>query len=156
MFFNKDSIYGHVFYPHNHYFIGRKRLSVDSIASRVRYESNVFDSLSLVKPDSSYYEGDDFVKVYKIEPTAAFPEKYTYSFCYSPNINPPTEYFSRAMENVKNMRLYKIKMMAHGGQWPNETFVYPERELKLEMSHASTSEKDEALYYFRKYLEKNK
>ena len=154
--FHKDSIYGQVFYQIPRFDKTRERIVVDSIVRRVRYESDVYDTFSRMKPDSSYMEGDDLVKVYQIEPTAAFPEKYTYSFYYSPTINPPTEYFSRSMENVKNMRLFKIKMLAHGGQWPNESYRYPERELKLEMSLASNAGKEEAMKYFNKYLGKNK
>jgi hypothetical protein len=153
--FNKDSAYGRAFYKEPH-FEPWDRVSVDYIKKKVRLESDAYDNFLSKKPDSSYSDSGNLVKIYQIEPTAAFPEKYTYSFYYSPNINPPTEYFSKTMDNVKGMRLFRIKMFAHGGYWPQEDFNYPERELKLEMSTVSELDKTEAMEYFRKYLEKNK
>ncbi|HEY5967824.1 MAG TPA: hypothetical protein VIU35_07580 [Chitinophagaceae bacterium] len=155
---HKDSAYGYKYQikideTNTH----RMRYKKDSLLKSYGFESNVYDTLINFKPDSIYNKKNEIIKVYKNPRSgniAQQVEKSDLYFYYNKELKNISETFSRKMDNIKGMKLYKIVIKVSGGYYTEYEFTFPPRELLQEMKEITIENKDEIMSYFRKYQEK--
>jgi hypothetical protein len=150
--FNSDSAFGNIYDPYgSHYLIGRRH--IDTIKKRLVLQKSNLESLAFKHPDDTYYDADkNLIKVYTIFPTTEYPEKHTVYLSYSSKLNYISDTFSEKLDNVKGMKLFRIRLLAHGGYWEKFKMFMPKREAELqEMKEIELENKEEILSYFKKY-----
>lgn len=155
--FHKDSSYGYKYFitpnpPVN----VNQRVNRDSLLTKNKFESNIYDTLINFKPDSIYNNKDEIIRVYKNPPSsnsAPQPEKNDLYFYYTKKLKDVPETFSRKMDNIKGMKLSKILIKVSGGYYKEFNMSFPPRELLQEMKEVTIENKDEIMTYFRNYQE---
>jgi hypothetical protein len=149
--FHRDSISGYNYYPRPDPAVHEGKLPVDSVL-KYTFQSTAYDSFFSWKPDSSYYDAEgNLLNVYNYAATIKYPENFTYYFYYSKNLKDIRETFSKKMDGIKNRKLFKIRIIAHGAYYKEYNMTFPQRETLLEMKEVSLQNKDEILTYFNKY-----
>ena len=150
--FQKDSLYGYFYYPKPTRHMQEGRVAVDSALKTKSFESVRFDTLHNLKPESSEYDADrNLVKLYNPSPQKEYPEKFSLYFFYSSKLNGIKETFSKKMDNVENMKLFKIKIIAHGFYYEQYKMAFPKREILYEMREFQPKNSEELMKYFDKY-----
>lgn len=150
--FHKDSIYGQAYYP-NSVKTEPVRLKVDSVLQINTLQNSNFDSLSRSQVDSSFFDSKgNFVKMYNPVPTQKNREKFSLYFFYSKRMTQVKETFSKAMDNEDKMKLFKIKILAHGQYYDDYKIAFPKREILYQISEG-VAEK-EAINYIDNYRKK--
>lgn len=152
---HKDSAYGYKYFAKPNPPVNiNERVNKDSLLITDKFESNLYDTLINFKPDSVYNNKNELIKVYKDPPSpnpAKMVEKFDLYFYYSKDLKDIPETFSRKMDNVKGMKLYRILVKVSGGFYKEYNITFPSRELIQEMKEITIENKDEILNYFRKY-----
>jgi len=146
--FHKDSLYGYTYYPNRPHLMAYGRLRVNSLLEKNSLESNNFDTLLSIKPDSSYYEADgNLVKIYNPPIRKGDFTDYTLYLYYTKTLNGIKETFSKKMDNIKDMKLFRIRIL------PKKAYknVFPKKEILYEMKEAPVENQQEVLAYFNKY-----
>ena len=155
--FHRDSSYGYKYFiTPNPPINVNQRANKDSMLVKNKFESNIYDTLINFKPDSTYNNKDEIIKVYKNPPSsnsATQPEKSDLYFYYTKKLKDVPETFSRKMDNIKGMKLSKILIKVSGGYYKEFNMSFPARELLQEMKEINVENKDEILGYFKKYKE---
>lgn len=150
--FRKDSLFGYVYYPKLNHTMPEGRLSVDSVLTSSSYESNVYDSLLYLKPDSSYYNAEkNLVRVYHHPPKKGNPENYNLFLYYTTKLKGVKETFSKKLDNVKNMKLFRIRILADEAYHEEYKMTLPKREILLEMKEIPIENQEQVLSYFNEY-----
>jgi hypothetical protein len=152
---HKDSTYGYKYFfkPHPPVNINQ-RVNKDSLLITNKFESNLYDTLINLKPDSVYNNKNQIIKVYKNPPSpnpAPMVEKFDLYFYYTKDLKDISETFSRKMDNVKGMKLNKILVKVSGGFYKEYNITFPPRDLVQEMKEITIENKDEIMNYFGKY-----
>ena len=153
--FHKDSTNGYVYFikPDNVLNYNR-RVNRDSVLKVHKFESDVYDTLLNFKPDSTYQDKDEVVRVYKDPPppnSVKQTEKFNLYFYYTKKLKEVPETFSKKMDNIRGMKLCKILIKVSGGYYKEFNTSFPPRELLQEMKEITIENKDEILGYFKKY-----
>ena len=109
--------------------------------------------LGSVKPDSVYVDaGGDLLKVYNMAPDSSSPEKFTVRFYYSKRVRDIPETFSPAMDNVPNMKLFRVDIKGNGAYYKQFNNYMPERVYRYQMDTLTPQDPEKLIYYFNKYL----
>ncbi|HET6766256.1 MAG TPA: hypothetical protein VFH08_02615 [Chitinophagaceae bacterium] len=152
---HKDSTYGYKYFNKPNPPINiNQRVKKDSILITNKFESNIYDTLIHLKPDSVYNNKNQIIKVYKNPPSpnpAPMVEKFDLYFYYTKDLKDVSETFSRKMDNVKGMKLNKVLVKVSGGFYKEYNITFTPRELVQEMKEITIENKDEIMTYFRKY-----
>jgi hypothetical protein len=150
--FHKDSAFGYSYYPYPDSKPVAGRNAVDTLFNRNAYSPFKFDSLFHYKPDSSYFDAQrDLVKVYNyaLSDTA---EKFTYYLYFSKKFKGLADgFFSRSMADKDGMKLFRIRIAAHGHYYPEYKMALPPRELLYEMKEIPVTDTAGLMIYFTKY-----
>jgi len=154
---HRDSAYGYQYLikPDKALF-NNVRYKKDSLLKFKRFESDIYDTLLNVKPDSVYRKKEEIVKIYKNPPTVDTVqqvEKFDLYFYYTKKLKDIQETFSKKMDNEKGMKLVKIVVKASGGFYKEFNMTFPPREHFLEMKEIVIENRDEVLKYFKRYKE---
>lgn len=156
--FHRDSSYGYKCFPKpNSNLDSNQRVKTASEISSDKFESHVYDTLINFKPDSTYNNKDEIIRVYKNPPSGNAvpqPEKHDLYFHYTKKLKGVPETFSRKMDNIKGMKLTKILIKVSGGYYKEFNMTFPPRELLQEMKEINVENKDEIMNYFKKYQER--
>ena len=140
--FHKDSLFGYNY--HN-----KKRAPVDSMLQKISFQGSTFDTLANIRPDSTYSDSEgNLRKVYNIDKS---PESFTIRFYYTKNLKGIAETFSKAMDNIKNMKLFKIIIEGHGARYQKINQTLPRRQYVYEMDALTLQNPEEIKDYFEKY-----
>ena len=149
--FQKDSLFGYNYDPYSNQAKQKNRLAIDSIKKNT-FENYSYDSSFYKKTDSIYLGKEkNLLKIYNYRSSQKYPEDFTFYFFYSRKLNYIKESFSKQMDNIKNMKLYKIRIVAHGAYYEEYKMSLPQREYLLEMKEVPLQNKNEILSYFHKY-----
>lgn len=149
--FHKDSVNGYAYFIKPGSFDNRK-VNKDSVLKVHKFESDVYDTLINFKPDSTYQDKDNVVRLYKDPPNAVKQtEKFNLYFYYTKKLKGIPETFSRKMDNLNDMKLTKILIKVSGGYYKEFNTTLPPRELLQEMKELNIENKDEILAYFKRY-----
>ncbi len=152
--FHKDSLFGHNYYLKPDLALKNARLSVDSMLKKNSFESLKFDTLLTLKPDSSYFDTEgNLLKIFNNPPPNSSQEKYDLYFYYTKKLKGVKETFSRKMDNVNNMKLFKIRIVAKGAYYEEYKTIIPEREYLYEMEEIRVENEKEIMSYFNRYKE---
>jgi hypothetical protein len=145
----KDSVFGYL-YNLNH--LKPFRASVDSTLEKKTFKTNIYDTLARIKANSSFIDNKgDFIRVFNPPSTKNDPTSYTLYFHYSKELNNIPETFSVAMDNVKNRKLIKIRIVAHAIYREAYKIIFPEREIYYEMTAKPVSDPASILGLFNLY-----
>lgn len=153
--FQKDSSFGFSFYPRLNYSDTNARVSVDTVFKRNSYVPFSFDSMFNRKPDSSYFDSEkNLVKIYNSPVSDKIPEVFTYYLYYSKKFAGLTEsFFSKSAKDEDGMKLFKVRMHAHGAYYEQYKMNLPPREFLYEMSEIPIKDSAGVMAYFNKYKE---
>jgi hypothetical protein len=146
--FHKDSLFGYAYHPFSSGIIPREKLRVDSIKKKYSLESTRFDTLLNLKPDSSYVDMEkNLINIYKPPMQAADYTSYTLYFCYSESLKNIEETLSGKLDNIENMKLFKIRIV------PQNAFRqgFPNKEIVYEIKTIPVENRQEIAGYFEKY-----
>lgn len=150
--FHKDSIFGYNYYIYPQHGFPNGKLLIDSVLKTNTFKDNKFDSLLNFQPDSSYSDDSgNFVKVYNTPRSIEYPEVFTIYFNYTKKLNGINETFSRKMDNVQGMKLFKVVLLAQGAYYEQHKMSMPKREFLYEMKEASLDNSEELFRFFNKY-----
>lgn len=151
--FHKDSVFGYSYYPRPDASTPEGRLSRDTEFDRNGFTPFKFDSAFNRKPDSLFVDNQKhLVKVFNPQSSEKYPEKFTYYLYYSKKLAGLTEsFFSRSMDNEKGMKLFRIRIVAHGHYYDESKVTLPQREILYEMTEIPLENRDEVLGYFDRY-----
>lgn len=152
---HKDSLFGHAYYPKHNRIMAEGRLEVDSVLAKHRFTTEVFDTLASKKPDSMYYDIEgNLLKVF-YDPSypnrLQSPETFDLYFYYSKKLVNVSETFSKKMDNVEGMKLFRIKVAASGGYYKEYKMAFPPRDYVHEMNEITLENPEEILGYFNRY-----
>jgi hypothetical protein len=148
--FHKDSLYGYIYYLNSPHELPIGRLRVDSTL-KSNIQTSMYDSLLNVKPDSSYFDAEgNLLKVYNRLASKEDPENFSLYLYYSKKYLGVKEAFSK-MDNVKNMKLFRLRLLAYGGYYTKYNMKFPRREMLLEMEDVPLKDKEVVIDYFHKY-----
>ncbi len=150
--FHKDSIYGYEYFvaPNHPAFAGR--LLVDSILKVHSYRDNRLDSLLNFECDTSFFDDQkNLVKIYNPPVASAGKEKFTVYLYYTRDLKDIPETFSKKMDNVENMKLFKARIAGHGIYNEQYKMAFPPRESSFEIREIQAKNEKEILAYFNKY-----
>jgi hypothetical protein len=156
--FHKDSAHGYKFFVKPDNGVVTEKVNNDSALKTAKLESNTYDTLIHVKPDSIYNTGNKIVKVYKnpgAGTTIQQSENFDLYFFYGKDLKDVPETFSKRMDNVKGMKLYKVLVAARRGFYKEYNMTFPPRDFILEMNEINIENRDQILSYFEKYKEGN-
>jgi len=150
--FYKDSVFGYSYYPYQDSKAIEGRTSVDTMFSKNAYSPFKFDSLFRYKPDSSYFDSQkDLVKIYNY-PKSDTAENFTYYLYFSKKFNGLTDcFFSRSIADEDGMKLFRVRIVAHGHYYDEYKFTLPPRELLYEMAEIPIKDTAEIMMYFERY-----
>ena len=151
--FERDSLFGRTYdfltHPSDR---DNQRLSVDSMLKVNTFQMTKVKMLARVKPDSVYFDTDrDLLKVYNMAPDSSSPEKFTVRFYYSKRLGDIRETFSPAMDNVPNLKLFKVDIKGNGAYYKQFNYYMPERVYRYQMDTLTPQNSEELIHYFNKY-----
>lgn len=151
--FHKDSLFGHSYYLNSNPLLPNERLNVDSVLTKNRFETTIWDTIFNMRPDSSYNDADgNLVKVYfNPVPPKQSHEKFDLYLYYSKKFNYVHETFSKKMDNVNRMKLYKVRVVASGGYYEEHKMTFPQREYLHEMKEVPAEDQEDIFAHFKKY-----
>ena len=150
--FQKDSTVGYYYYLDPLDTRREKRFSVDSVLAKNTYENPGYDSLINRKPDSAYYDKEaNLVNLYLFPPEKKRPENNKYYLYYTRELKGIKETFSRKLDSLKQMKLFRVKIVAGGGWYEEYKIAFPKRQYLLEMREIPVENKEEVLKYFDRY-----
>jgi hypothetical protein len=150
--FRRDSLFGNTYDPNPHRRIPDRRLRVDSMLKIYSFESSKFDTLLNFKPDSSYFDAEgNLLKIYINPAPDGSPEKFDLYFYYTKKLQGIKETFSKSMDNIKNMKLFKVRILASGAYYEQYKIAFPKREIYYEMKKIPVENTEAILDYFNRY-----
>ena len=150
--FHKDSAFGYSYYPPAGSTAIEGRISVDTMLKRNAYEPFKFDTSSYSKPDSIYFDDEkNLVNVYNSQVSEDYPERFTIYLYYSKKLNGLTETLSKNKDRVNGMKLFKIRILAHGHYYEKFEINQPQREYLYEMTEIPVENRTEIVSYFDRY-----
>ncbi len=150
--FHKDSVFGYSYYLPPESTAVEGRISVDTMLKRNAYEPFKFDSSLYLKPDSIYFDDEkNLVNVYNSPVTEDYPERFTIYLYYSKKLKCIAETLSKNKDTVNGMKLFKVRILAHGHYYEKFKISQPRREYLLEMKQIPIKNGMEVMGYFDKY-----
>jgi hypothetical protein len=150
--YQKDSLWGQLYYPRKNFSNSGRRVSVDSILSKSLFENSKFSFLQISRPDSLYSDtAGNFVKVYNLPVNDSLPEQSIARFFYNKNFFDYKESLARSMDTSNNMKLFKIVIEAQGYFYKEYNLAFPKREYLTEVKEIEVENKDEILNYVNRY-----
>ena len=149
--FHKDSSYGYSYNPHSTIENG-KRLNVDSSLKLIR-GSNRYDSVISIKPDSSSWLQNHTLlrEVYRCPGTDSTPSGRII-LTYSKNLVRIKESLNQAVDDMKEMKLFRIQLAYNKFYDKRTRHEWPAMEmLGKEMTEITIKNADEITSYFDQY-----
>ena len=150
--FHKDSLYGYIYDPNPYHIFPDRRLPVDSVLKKNSFESTRFDTLSNLKPDTTYTDKEgNLLKIYIPSEPKTDPSRFVLYFYYNKNLVGINETFSKKMDNLPDMKLCKIKILANEVYDEMYKMSFPKREIYYEMKEIPSFNQKMVAEYFDKY-----
>ena len=150
--FQKDSLFGYTYYPAPNHPLGTDRLLVEPALQTNSFRDNKLDSLLNFKVDSSYFDTqNNLVKIYNLPASKDYGEKFTVYLYYTKELKDIPETFSEKMDNVKDMKLFKARIVGHGMYYDPDKVYFPERESSNEIKEVPIENREEIIGYFNRY-----
>jgi hypothetical protein len=151
--FEKDSLYGYSYYPRPDRSISDGRIAIDSVWAKNAVTPFQFDTLLKSKPIATYFDSQkNWVKVYDYPRVDTTSEKFTYYLYYSKKLFGLTDcFFSRSNADESGMKLFKVRIVAHGHFYQQYKMILPERQFLYEMLELPLIDTGEVMKYFDHY-----
>ena len=150
--FHTDSAFGYSYYPPPDSTAIEGRVSVDTMLKRNAYEPLKFDSSVYFKPDSIYFDDQkNLINVYNTPITEDYPERFTIYLYYSKKLKGIPQALSINKDTINGMKLFKVRMLAHGHYYEKFKIVQPQREYLYEIKEIPIENRTEIMSYFDKY-----
>jgi len=151
--FHKDSLWGRSYENNQQQTRFKEREFVDSILKRNIFESDKFDTLQNKLPDSLYNDSEgSLVKIFTPTVSDSFPEQFKLVFYYNKKFLGLKESFSRAMDNIVGLKLFKISIQAKGLFYKQYNLQFPQREYLMEAKELTIGNKEEIIKYIKRYI----
>jgi len=148
--FSKDSKYGYSYDPY-HDQRDNKLLSTDSMLNKHALQNFRFQLIDSTKRITSHFDSANQI----LKEIFASPEepsnKDTAYFYYTNKLKDVNFSFSKELDSIKNMKLYKIRIINGKKYYEDQKISIPKRETTFELTKIPVTNSQQIFLYFDRY-----